>query len=214
MARAIALDPTQTNAFGTQGRIAAMEAEEAAAGSRDAGGRAVKDAVPDAPRLLDALKKAGVDPATVSTLVGDRLLLPLEDPGSGSHVHIAAGDPIAKRIIVRTVAAGGQVTVHTTDVHRWSTIRMPCVVVTDQSRPIPGTTVSVVDGTVSPTPRATTVISVGDSASVAPSSADVVITQTGPASVEVRADGRTHDVEMELFRAENRYAASEAAMTA
>ena len=145
---------------------------------------------------------------------GDRLLLPLEDPGGGSHVHIAAGDPIAKRIIVRAVAAGGQVTVHTTDVHRWSSIRMPCVVVTDQSRPTPGTTVSVVDGTVSPTPRATTVISVGDSASAAPSSADVVITQTGPVSVEVRADGRTHDVEMELFRAENRYAASEAAMTA
>ncbi len=59
-----------------EGRITAMEAEEAAAGSRDAGGRAVAEAVPDAPRLLDALKRAGVDPAAVSTLVGDRLLLP------------------------------------------------------------------------------------------------------------------------------------------
>ena len=145
--------------------------------------------------------------------VGDRLLLPLDDPGGSSNVHVAAGDPLVKRIIVRAAAAGGQVTVHTTDADRWSSIRMPNVVVTEQVRPAVGTTISVVDGTVLPTPRPTTVLSVGQSASAAPASADVVITQTGPASVEVRAGGRIHDVDIELFRAENRYAAVEPAMS-
>ena len=148
------------------------------------------------------------------TTAGDRLLLPLDDPGGGCHVHIAASDPIAKRIIVRTAAAGGQVTVHTTDLHRWSSVRMPNVAVTADSRPTAGTTVSVVDGTVLPTPRPTTMLSISEPASAAPASADIVITQTGPATVEVSAGGRTHDVEMELFRAENRYAPSEAAMSA
>ncbi|MGI9162718.1 MAG: type VII secretion protein EccE [Mycobacterium sp.] len=146
--------------------------------------------------------------------VGDRLLLPLEDPAGGSQVHIAADDPLVKRIIVRAAAAGGQVTVHTTDIDRWSSIRMPNVVVTEQVRPAAGTTISVVDGTVLPAPRPNTVLSVGQSGSAAPASTDVVITQTGPASVEVRAGGLTHDVEMELFRAENRYAATEPVMSA
>ena len=145
---------------------------------------------------------------------GDRLLLPLDDPGAGSHVHIAADDPIVKRIIIRMAAAGGLVTVHTTDVTRWSSVRMPNVVVTDQVRPAAGTTVGVVDGTVLPTPRPSTILSVGERASAAPGSADVVIRQTGTAGVEIRAGGRTHDVGVELFRAENRYAAAETAVSA
>lgn len=145
---------------------------------------------------------------------GDRLLLPLDDPGGGSHVHIAADDPLVKRIIIRTAAAGGLVTVHSTDVNRWSSVRMPNVVVTDQARPAAGTTVSVVDGMVLPTPRPSTMLSVAEPASAAPGSADVVISQTGPTSVEIRAGGRTHDVHMELFRAENRYAAMDTAISA
>ncbi len=88
-----------------EGRIAAMEAEEAAAGSRDAGGRAVKDAVPDAPRLLDALKKAGVDPATVSTLVGDRLLLPALGDGVLGRAAAAARKAGRARVILAGRAA-------------------------------------------------------------------------------------------------------------
>jgi hypothetical protein len=34
---------------------------------------------------------------------------------------------------------------------------------------------------------------------------DVLITQTGAATVEVAAAGQVHEVEVELFRAENRY---------
>lgn len=139
--------------------------------------------------------------------IGDRLLLPLDDPLGHSQVRLAVDDAIVKRILIRAAAAGGQVTVHTTDPDRWDSVRMPNVVVTDRIRPAAGTTISVVDGTVMPSPRAATTLSVVDGP------ADVVITQTGPATVEVRASGRVHHVEMEFFRAENRYASSETAMS-
>lgn len=122
--------------------------------------------------------------------VGDRLLMPLDHPGGHAHTHITADDAVAKRVVIRAVASGAQVTVHTIDQERWNGLRMPNVFVTDQSRPAPGTTLSVTDGTVQlPTRPAT------------------VITQTGPATVTVRTAEHTHDVEMEFFRAENRYAA-------
>lgn len=124
---------------------------------------------------------------------GDRLLLPLDDPGGPSQVHLAVSDAIAKRIVVRAAASGAAVTVHTTDVDHWHSVRMPGVVITDEPRPVPGTMVSISDGTVLPAVRP-----------------DVVFTQTGPDIVEIRAAGRVHDVEMEFFRAENRYAAAQA----
>jgi hypothetical protein len=84
---------------------------------------------------------------------------------------------------------------------------MPNVVVTDSPRPALGTTVSVVDGTVQPAPRPSTVITIGPATAAADPAADVVITQTAPAAIQVSAAGMTYDAEMEFFRAENRYAA-------
>ncbi len=136
---------------------------------------------------------------------GDRLLLPLGDPAEFSRVQVAADDAIAKRIVIRAAGSGERITVHSRDIERWDSVRMPNVMVTDQPRPAPGTTLSVTDGTVSPTPRPGTVVEVGDSAFRSAAHADVVITQTGPAMVEVAAFGETHDVEVEFFRAENRY---------
>lgn len=136
---------------------------------------------------------------------GDRLVLPLDEPGAHSHVHIAACDAIAKRIVIRMAAAGGQIAVHSTDSERWSSIRMPNVVVTDQIRPPAGTTVSVVDGTVMPAPRPPTVVSVNTTDGVT----DLMINQTGPTRIEVSSGGRVHDLDFELFRAENRYAPAE-----
>ena len=53
-------------------------------------------------------------------------------------------------------------------------------------------------------------ISVGEPGDAATAgTADVLITQIGPATVEVTAGGRVHTVEVELFRAENRYVSSE-----
>lgn len=140
---------------------------------------------------------------------GDRLLLPMGDPGEFSRIHIAAEDAIAKRIVVRTAGAGDRITVHTRDLGRWKSVRMPHVAVSDQPRPASGTTVSVVDGTVSPAPRPNTVISIGRPGERLRGSVDVVITQTGPAWVEVSASGQVYEVEIELFRAENRYVSSE-----
>jgi hypothetical protein len=82
---------------------------------------------------------------------------------------------------------------------------MPNVAITDQPRPARGTTVSVVDGTVQAVPRPSTVISVSP-ADTARVPADVEIAQTAPGMIRVTAAGVSHLVEIEFFRAENRYA--------
>ncbi len=140
---------------------------------------------------------------------GNRLALPLSDPAEQCRVHIAAEDAIAKRIIIRTAGAGERVTVHTNDLQRWSTVRMPNIAVIEHPRPVAATTVSVVDGTVPPAPRPHTVISVGPPGSAVQPDADVVISQTGPQSVEVTAGGHTYEVDVEFFRAENLYVSKE-----
>ncbi|UQX11076.1 type VII secretion protein EccE [Candidatus Mycobacterium methanotrophicum] len=140
---------------------------------------------------------------------GNRLMLPLDDPGEFSRVHIAAQDALAKRIVVRLAGAGERITVHTRDQQRWASVRMPDVAVGNQVRPIAGTTVSVVDGTVTPAPRPNTLISIGEPGTPYRGAADVLITQIGPATVDVTAAGQLHTVEVELFRAENRYVSSE-----
>lgn len=142
---------------------------------------------------------------------GSRLMLPLDDPGEFSRVHIAADDALAKRIVIRLAGAGERVTVHTRNTKRWASVRTPDVAVTELARPVAGTTVSVVDGTVTPAPRPNTVVSVGEPDVEYRGSANVIITQTGPATVSVTADGQLHTVEIELFRAENRYVSVEPA---
>lgn len=141
---------------------------------------------------------------------GNRLALPLDDPGEITRVHIAADDALSKRIVVRLAAAGDRITVHTQDVRRWDSVRMPDVFIRDRARPVAGTTVSVIDATLAPAPRPNTVISVGDPRASSPGAADVLITQTGPDTVEVTAAGQVHTVQIELFRAENRYTCPDA----
>jgi ESX secretion system protein EccE len=140
---------------------------------------------------------------------GNRMLLPFDDAGEFSRVHIAAEDALAKRFIIRLAGAGERVTVHTRNMQRWASVRMPDVGVTDQAKPVSGTTVSVVDGTLSPAPRPNTLISVGGPGEPYRGTANVLITQTGPATVDVTAGGHVYAVEVELFRAENRYVSSE-----
>jgi len=140
---------------------------------------------------------------------GNRLMLPLDDPGEFSRVHIAAQDALAKRIVVRLAGAGERITVHTRDQQRWASVRMPDIAVGSQVRPMAGTTVSVVDGTITPAPRPNTLISIGEPGTPYRGTADVLITQIGPATVDVTAAGQLHTVEVELFRAENRYISSE-----
>jgi type VII secretion protein EccE len=142
---------------------------------------------------------------------GNRMMLPLDDAGEFSRVHIAAEDSLAKRVVVRLAAAGERITVHTRNMQRWNSVRMPDIAVTDQTKPVSGTTVSVVDGTLAPAPRPNTLISVSEPGVPYRGSANVVIAQTGPATVEVTAAGQVHSVEVELFRAENRYVSSEPA---
>lgn len=140
---------------------------------------------------------------------GDRLMLPLSDPGEFTRVHIAAEDHITKRLIIRAAAAGDRITVHSRDMYRWASVRMPDIAVTDRPRPVAGTTVSVVDGVLSPAPRPQTLITVGRPGEPHRGHADIVIAQIGPAMVEVTVGDRVFNVEVELFRAENRYVASE-----
>ena len=139
------------------------------------------------------------------TRAGERLALPCTDPGEQTRIHIAAEDAIAKRIIIRTAATGERVTVHTGDLSRWESVRMPHVAVIEHARPASGTTVSVIDGTVAPAPRPATVISVGVPGAAVYPAADVLVAQTGPDTVEVSAAGCTYEIAVEFFRAENLY---------
>ncbi|BBZ02157.1 ESX-2 secretion system protein EccE2 [Mycolicibacterium chitae] len=140
---------------------------------------------------------------------GDRMMLPFSDPGEFSRVHIAADDAVAKRLVVRTAGAGDRITIHTRDPQRWATVRMPDIAVTEGTRPAAGTTVSVTDGVLAPAPRPHTLISIGRPGEPARGTPDVTITQIGPATVEVSAAGWVRIVEVELFRAENRYVSAE-----
>lgn len=136
---------------------------------------------------------------------GERLSLPLSDFGEQTRVQIAAEDSVTKRIIIRAAGAGERVTVHTTDAERWNTVRMPHIVVTDQPRPAPGSTVSVIDGTVAPAPRPGTVISVEIAGATVHPAADIVISQTGRDIVDITTSNGHYEAQMEFFRAENRY---------
>jgi len=166
---------------------------------------------------------------------GDRLMIPVTDAGELSRVFVAATDPIAKRIVIRVAGAGELVTVHTNDKARWASVRMPELSIVSTSRPAPRTTVSVVeyvarrtksadsaaedggldiaDIAISPTPRPATVITVAPFGTKLPDrdrqSFEVAIEQLGPATVNVSAAGQNWLVQMDLFRAENRYVSLE-----
>lgn len=163
---------------------------------------------------------------------GDRFLMPLTDAGELSRVFVAADDPVAKRIVIRTAGAGERVCVHSRDTQRWASVRMPEISVVSAARPAPRTTVSVVehavrrgragagalelagvDAAISPTPRPPTVITVAPAGTVLPEAHrqgfEVIIEQVGPALVNVAAAGENWLVEMDLFRAENRYVSLE-----
>ncbi|MEE6179086.1 type VII secretion protein EccE [Mycobacterium sp. 050134] len=166
---------------------------------------------------------------------GDRLMIPVTDAGELSRVFVAADDPIAKRIVIRTAGAGERVSVHTRDMARWASVRMPEITVVGTSRPAPRTTVSVVeyavrrrrdddwagesgaadiaDIAISPTPRPATVMTIAPAGTALAESQrhnfEVIISQLGPATVNVSAAGRDWLVEMDMFRAENRYVSLE-----
>lgn len=143
------------------------------------------------------------------TVTGDRLLLPLGDPADHTRVHIAAEDPIAKRIIIRAAGSGERITVHTAEPGRWWSMRMPQIAITESQRPSPGTTACVVDGTVTPASRPHTLISVAAPDAPIAQPVDVLIEQVGPASVRVHAAGDVHEVEIDFFRVESRYLTTE-----
>lgn len=160
---------------------------------------------------------------------GDRLMIPVTDAGELSRVLVAADDPIAKRIVIRTAGAGERVCVHTRDAARWDSVRMPEVSVVSTPRPTPRTTVSVVEyaprrrtrgadsdtggAAISPTPRPATVITVAPAGTALPEADrhgfEVIIEQVGPATVNLSAAGQNWLVEMDMFRAENRYVSLE-----
>jgi hypothetical protein len=166
---------------------------------------------------------------------GDRLMIPVTDAGELSRVFVAAEDPIAKRIVIRVAGAGERVCVHTNDKARWASVRMPEVTIVSTSRPAPRTTVSVVeyvarrkkgadsaadggvldiaDIAISPTPRPATVITVAPFGTKLPDGHrhgfEVAIEQVGPATVNVSAAGQNWLVQIDMFRAENRYVSLE-----
>ncbi len=163
--------------------------------------------------LLTEIGPSGVLIGKLSN--GDRLLIPVTDAGELSRVFVAADDPIAKRVVIRTAGAGERVCVHSRDTVRWASVRMPEISVVSTVRPAPRTTVSVVEhvASISPTPRPATVITIAPSGTRLPEghrhNFEVIIEQVGPARVRVSAAGKDWLAEMDMFRAENRYVSLE-----
>ena len=163
--------------------------------------------------LLTEIGPSGVLIGKLSN--GDRLLIPVTDAGELSRVFVAADDPIAKRVVIRTAGAGERVCVHSRDTVRWASVRMPEISVVSTVRPAPRTTVSVVEhvASISPTPRPATVITIAPSGTRLPEghrhNFEVIIEQVGPATVRVSAAGKDWLAEMDMFRAENRYVSLE-----
>ena len=87
---------------------------------------------------------------------------------------------------------------------------MPNIAVVDHTRPVAGTTVSVVDGTIFPATRPNTTLVVAPLGTTPSGPVDVAIAQMSDSTVAISAAGITTDVEVELFRAENRYVTTEA----
>lgn len=139
---------------------------------------------------------------------GERLLVPLDDPTLCSRIWLVGEDALTKRILIRLAATGARLTCHSTDPARWASLRMPLITVGEDPAPAPGTTVSVTDGSVAPTPRPDTVVVIAAAAAPPTDPGEVVITQTGPATVTVATADWHHSVHIELFRAENRYLGS------
>jgi type VII secretion protein EccE len=137
--------------------------------------------------------------------LGERVLLPITDSVDFARIEITAEDAIAKRLLIRAAATGVRITVHTEDSGRWESIRMPNISITDQSKPAVGTTLSVVDGSVTATPRPNTVVSVSPAGSTPTPTGDISITQIGPRTIRLETSYGTEEVEVDLFRAENRY---------
>lgn len=132
---------------------------------------------------------------------GDKLLMPLDN-----RVWLSGDDSVIKRIIIRLGATGERISVHSKDSVRWDSVRMPDLLVVNEARPAPRSTVSVIDGVGSPSPRPATVISVNPPGTKAPDSGfDVAIEQLDDRWVRVTSGGREWTVEVEKFTAENRF---------
>ncbi|GAA4538046.1 type VII secretion protein EccE [Mycobacterium paraffinicum] len=186
--------------------------QAAAAASNMCGPRPYLRALRPSPLPEQLLTEIGPSGVLVGKLNnGDRLLIPVTDAGELSRIFVAADDPVAKRIVIRTAGAGERVCVHTRDMTRWASVRMPEIGVVSTARPAPRTTVSVVEhvAPISPTPRPATVITIAPSGTRLPEghrhNFEVIIEQVGPAMVRVSAAGKDWLVEMDMFRAENRY---------
>lgn len=149
---------------------------------------------------------------------GRRLALPFTDPDvSPLRIRIRADDTLTKRLIMRAAGAGERVTIHSERRDRWQAMTMPGIIVTSDSKPVAGTTISVTDSDRMPSPSPATVICLtGERA------AHMVIEQIGPARLAVKIAEDNHEdsdskddadlkrvpdweVEMDLFADERPY---------
>ncbi|SKO34692.1 membrane protein [Mycobacteroides abscessus subsp. abscessus] len=182
------------------------------------GGRAALAAGP--PNLALPVRGSGVLVGRLDD--GYRIAVPFTDPETQLRISVEADDTLAKRLIMRCAATGERVTIHTQQPARWQAMSMPGVIVTTDTKPAAGTTISVTDGRMKPTPAPGTVIGLGE----IQSDAHMTFAQIGSSSrLSARipdpeydpkvknedqppAQHRSWEIEMDLFEDENPYAYS------
>lgn len=173
------------------------------------------------PRLALPIGNSGVLIGTLPD--GQRLVLPFTDPATHLRINIDADAAVYKRLLLRAAASGERVTVHTADRHRWQAMAMPGVIITEEAKPAAGTTISVIDTTIMPSPAPATVITLTGGCT----DAHMRITQEGtsrrlqvvvvdpdlhgdPALI---APPRSWRVDIEFFAVENPYLDAQPAFT-
>lgn len=171
------------------------------------------------PRLALPIGNSGVLIGSLPD--GQRLIMPFTDPATQLRINIDADAAVYKRLLLRAAAAGERVTVHTTDPSRWQAMAMPGLIITGEAKPAAGTTISVMDTTIMPTPAPATIITLtggGADAHVRivqpDSSRRLTITVVDPdlhSDPALACPPRSWRVDMEFFAVENPYLDTEPA---
>lgn len=139
-----------------------------------------------------------------TTQRGDLLLLSLTDPDQATRVALRTGLPYACQLLVRAAAVGERIAIYTDEPARWRQLEQPLIAVVDRRHPpefVPSIIVSDRAGGPPPAGLASTVVTIGEAESNAPTP-DLSFTQISATTVRITTSAFTTDVQIATFKAE------------